>query len=134
METREGERSKEQEARELAEFVKTIPWENGYIFEFAGIAYFLCVTTEEELAECKTAKERKEKYGESAEYFGSDTVDGFDIYLHDTIPGSERERVLFHEISETIQIRGGKKRDDAHAMACKAEEQIYGKRKMQEPT
>lgn len=118
-------RQPEINASELAIFVKTIKWEWGYQFTFNGTDFTIFVTSIEEL---EKYQEEGVDPGEAAEYFASTVANGFDIYVHDTIPELERERVLFHEVLEANLLDQGFQVSEAHKIAYTEEEKIFGNR------
>jgi len=122
-------RQPELKTEELLRLLKDIKWEYGSIFNFNGIPFQIIITNVDELADDKTG----EKYGEPAEFYESTEVPGgFDIYLHDTIPESERERILFHEIMEANLTSQGIKDSERHDITLQEEEKVFGKRDNQE--
>ncbi len=106
---------------ELLDLLKTIEWKNRYAFSFNGKNFQLLIIPKEDLAE------DKESYGEEAEFHISTEINGFDIYLHDTIPYEIRNRILFHEILEADLIKQGFS-DTAHEITIVEEERVFGKR------
>jgi len=106
-------------AENLLSFIDSIQWEQGYEFSYNGSNFLLDITDAETVA--------RGQAGLPAEYFKSTAIDGWDIYLHDTIPEAERKRVLFHEILEAnLKDQGFSK--NAHQLALKEEQKIFGER------
>ena len=112
---------------ELLNILDSIKWELGYRFYFNGTNFHIITTPADEINE-SVIKGERDQYGEPAEYHQSTETDGYDIYLHDTIPESERKRVLFHEILEANLQNQGFSEKDAHSMTLQAEEKIFGQR------
>ncbi len=112
---------------ELLTLLDTIQWEQGYEFTFNKTNFFLDITDAETLQKAKE-EGRIEKCGLPAEYFRSTYINGYDIYLHDTIPLSDRKRVLFHEILEANLQDQGFTYTQAHNITIKEEEKKFGKR------
>lgn len=127
MEKQETYRQPELKTKKLLSLLKSVIWEQGYTFEFNGTEFYICITEAERLLEA-TTEEETESFGKPAEYFRSTLVDGFDIYLHDTIPEKDRERILFHEILEANLIDQGFSEPEAHNITLQEEEKIFGQR------
>ncbi len=124
MEKQEIPQQPELKTEKLLSLLRSVRWKNGYTFTFNGTEFYLCITEKERLSEATT----EEEFGKPAEYFRSTLVEGFDIYLHDTIPKSERKRILFHEILEANLIDQGFSEPEAHSITLQEEEKIFGKR------
>ncbi len=123
----EGIKQPEVNIEELISLLDEIKWENGNSFKFNGTEFLMLISTIEELNE---PREPGVSFGDEAEIFGSNTVDGFDIYLHDTINESQRKRVLFHEILEgNLRHKFNLEGEQAHQIAFKEEEKVFGPRK-----
>jgi len=127
MENREQIRQPEIKTEELLTLIDTVQWEQGYEFSFNGTEFFLDITEIEALQKAD-AEGRKEKYGLPAEYIRSTYVNGYDIYLHDTIPTQERKRILFHEILEANLRDQRFSQSQAHDITINEEEKVFGKR------
>lgn len=123
----EGFKQPEVNIEELLHFLDEIEWENGNSFEFNETEFLMFISTVEELIE---GKDEGREFGDEAEIFASSVVDGFDIYLHDTIDKSQRKRVLFHEILEgNLRHKFNLDEQQAHSVAFGQEEKIFGPRK-----
>lgn len=111
---------------ELSRFIDSILWEEGTTFTFNGIKFHLIITPKENLEQAK--KEGKlHEYGKIGEFFQS--ANGYDIYLHGTIPEFERKRVLFHLIfAASFQHYQNLPEQKAYQQAREAEEKIFGPR------
>ena len=120
MENLENIKQPEIKSEELLSVIDKIKWENMYEFSFNGTNFLLIIIEKEDI--------ETRDVGEEAEYHESTMIDGYDIYLFDTIPESNRKRVLFHEILEAnLQDQGFK--NEAHEIALKEEQKIYNNRK-----
>jgi len=128
MEKQENIQLPEIKIDQLLELLDTLEWENHYEFEYDGVEFLLIITDTEELQ--KAEKEGTlDEHGEFAEFSASDLVDGFDIYLHDTIPIGRRKRILFHEILEATLGRKGFPLDKIHEIASREENKVFGQEK-----
>lgn len=119
MENLEKIKQPEIKIQELLSLIESIKWENEYEFSYNGTNFLLFIITKEDIETFDA--------GESAEYHRSTLIDGYDIYLHDTIPEADRKRVLFHEILEAnLQDQGFA--NDAHRITLKEEQKIFNER------
>lgn len=130
METpQETEKVSEKLIQEIMSVVHTVPWEWGYDFTFQGIHINIIVTPSEDLVDAKEDGTLG-RFGKSAEFFRSPNNVSWDIYLHGTIPKTERPRVLFHELVEIKMIEEDFSSDEAHSIALREEIKKFGPRKL----
>ena len=115
--------------KELINILDKIKWENRYRFSFNGTEFILMITPKKELIEAK-AKGKLKEFGPPAEFFASTYVNWFDIYLHDTISEKNRKRVLFHEILEANLQDQQIPETEAHKIALREEEKVFGAREL----
>ncbi len=125
MEKQESIQLPEIKIDELLGILDTLKWKDHYEFEYDGVEFLLIITDAEELRKAEK-EETLDEHGEPAEFSASDLVDGFDIYLHDTIPAEKRKRILFHEILEATLARKGFPLDKIHEIALKEENKVFG--------
>lgn len=125
---KETGRHPELKSKEILTLLDKIEWKDYFTFTFNGVGFCLIITPVDELEKTENSAEREKRFGKPAEYAESTYVVGFDIYLHDTIPQAERRRILFHEVLEASLRSQGLSESEAHAMALKEEERIFGKR------
>ncbi|MFA4818973.1 MAG: hypothetical protein WC621_03965 [Patescibacteria group bacterium] len=125
MENREIIRQPELKTEELLALLDSIKWEQGYRFTFNGTEFYINITKAGRLAKAE-AEGKLAKFGKSAEYFASTYVRGYDIYLHDTIPESDRRRILFHEILEANLRDQSFSLHEAHDIVLKEEQKAFG--------
>lgn len=128
MEKQESIQLPEIKTDKLLGLLDTLKWEDHYEFEYDGVEFLLIVTDAEELREAEK-EGTLDEYGEPVEFSASDSVDGFNIYLHDTIPIEKRKRILFHEILEATLARKGFPLDKIHEIASKEENKVFGQQK-----
>ena len=100
-----------------------VKWEDDCMFEFNGTEFYILITPKNELAKAE-AEGKLDIYHEPAEYYESTLVNGFDIYLHDTIPKSDRKRVLFHEILEVDLRQQGLSGVSLRFYRCRAKQAV----------
>ena len=128
MENLEKIRQPEIKTEELLSLLDSIKWKHGYRFSFNGTEFYLNITETEKLRKAE-AEGTLTRFGEPAEYFRSTYVRGFDIYLHDTIPAADRNRILFHEILEANLRDQNFSQKEAHKLTLEAEKKTFGQRK-----
>lgn len=107
--------------KELRKLLETIKWEDGFIFTFNDVEFYIRILDSKE--------DNLEGFGGLVDFFQSTYVNGFDIYLNDTIPHKDRKRILFHGILEASVSYHGSNKNIAHETALREEEKIFGKRK-----
>ncbi len=119
----EAGKQPEIKTEELILVIDSIKWEQHHRSSYNGTTFQLFITERERLEESPGI------FGEPAEYFASTEINGWDIYLHDTIPLEDRKRILFHEILEVNLLEQGFDRNHAHKLTLVEEEKVFGKRK-----
>lgn len=116
----EGIKQPEIRDKELLSLIESIEWKSWYAFSYNGTNFLLFILEEDDI--------KSDVGGEQAEIYPSSQTGGWDIYLHNTISESERSRVLFHEILEGDLAAHGFPMKDAHEVALKEEQKIFGER------
>lgn len=112
---------------ELLDLLDKVEWKSGFEFEFNGTEFYLVVTPADVLAEAKTEDEMAD-FGKPAEYIRSTHINGFDVYLHGTIPEKDRKRMLFHEILECNLVDQNFSEEEAHQITLGEEQRVFGER------
>lgn len=106
-------------AEELISIIEDIKWEDYYGFSYNGTDFLLILLDQDDIDSGNG--------GEMAEFTESTIINGYDIYLFETIPETERKRILFHEILEAnLQDQGFK--SQAHDIALAEERKYFGDR------
>lgn len=123
----ETEKVSEKLIQEIMSIVDTVKWEWGYEFVFHGIHINIIVTPREDLINAKK-EGTLDRFGKVAEFFRSPDNQSWDIYLHETIPEGERNRVLFHELLEIKMIED--EFSEPHSIALREEIKKFGERKL----
>lgn len=60
-------------------------------------------------------------------YINSTAIDGFDIYLQESLSKEQRKRRLFHEVLEiNLRDKQGFGQEDAHNIAQAKEQEVFG--------
>ncbi len=119
MENLENIKQPEIKTEELLSTIENIKWKNGYEFSYNGTNFLLIIIRKEDI--------KTKDAGEEAEHYASTEIDGYDIYLFDTIPEVNRKRILFHEILEA-NLRHQGLENKAHEIALKEEQKIFNNR------
>ena len=105
---------------ELLRVIDSIKWENGYEFSYNGTCFLLFLLTQ--------AEHQQNESHEEAEYFKSTEKEGWDIYFLETLTEEKRRKELFHEIAECNLRDQYFSNSEAHQIALKAEQHIFGQR------
>ncbi len=122
MENPEQNRKPELHSDALLALIDTLQWKSYFSFSFNRTNYVLIIKDTETVA--------RGRAGASAEYFRSTAINGWDIYLHDTIPSPDRKRILFHEIMEINLRDQGFDQQEAHQVTLVEEEKQFGPRSL----
>ena len=109
---------------ELLSVIDDIKWENGYGFSYNGTSFLLFLLT--------PAEHEQNESDEEAEYFKSTENDGWDIYLLETLSEEKRRKKLFHEIAECNLRDQHFSNSEAHQIALRVEQSIFGQRKLKQ--
>lgn len=91
---------------ELLKVLESIEFEDYEGIHFNGTDFLLLLDTEEEVDPESPAT-----------YKPSTAIDGYDIYIDETLSGKERDRALFHEILEANLLDQELSLDEAHEIA-----------------
>jgi len=106
---------------EALEVVNTISFEELEEFNYDGTNFLLMTFTQEEL------EQNPENEREDVFFSASTEIDGWDIYILDSLSVEEKKRRIFHEIIECDLISQGFE-TNAHTKARQVEEEVFGKR------
>lgn len=103
--------------QELLEIVDKIKFEYGEKINYNWTNFLLLLDTKEEAG-----------LESPASFFYSTEIDGFDIYIKETLSLETRKRVLFHQILNANLLSQGLSLDEAHNIAKIEEEKIFDSR------
>src|SRR3989338_2880294 len=87
--------------------INNLSFEHYEQFQYNGVNFLLIFDKEEDSS----------KEIDGAEYFASTAIDGFDIYLLETLSREQKKRRIFHEILEIDLLRQGYDTKTAHRIA-----------------
>lgn len=118
MENLEKIKQPEINAETIINVIENLKFEDYEQFEYNGTNFLLIFDKEGE----------SPQEVDGVEYFASTKIDGFDIYLLETLPKKEQKRRLFHEILECNLLGQGLDTRTAHEIATKNEQKIFGER------
>lgn len=103
----------------LLDLLEKIQWKDYYKFSYNRTKFLLLMVEDDQ---------EGPQDEEIAEYFRSTMIDGWDIYVHETLPDNSRKRSLFHEILEANLRDQGYSRNDAHRITLEEENKVFGPR------
>lgn len=106
-------------AEELLNTVNHLKLQEGEKFSYNGTNFLLIFSD-------KTSESDDHA---KAVFHTSTLIDGFDIYILDSVPDDEKRRMLFHEMLEANLRDQSLNNMEAHNLAVENEQKIFGDRK-----
>lgn len=100
--------------------VNALKFDDYELFSYEGIHFLIILCRQDEI----DSDENKEEV-----FFAQSTaIDGFDIYVLDSLSTEEKRRRVLHEVIEASLIKQGFDNKTAHGSALKVELDVFGKR------
>lgn len=104
-------------SQQLLQIIENVRWEEMEELKYNGTNFLLFFP--DETSECD---------GHADAIWHESTVADYDIYILSTLPAQEKKRRIFHEALEADLRRQGFAIKEAHSIAAKEEQKIFGKR------